>query len=126
MPLTENQLFYVRSKIGDSQPPYVFSTEELNLFYDEFADTNLAKTIVECLECLTIDSAKLFDWKAGFTTQNESDIFDHLDDMLDYWRKKVSISNQVLMARTRAIPPRPKSRPHDVDEDNITGSYSDA
>lgn len=66
----------------------VFSDDELQEFLDEYGTVD--KVILECLEILLVDAARRFDYAAGLTDVKASQVFDHIEKLIAYYKGKAT------------------------------------
>ena len=123
MAATTQQRDDLRLDIGDSGS--VFSDDELDRIWDRAvaaAGTSNnhaleAEARVYAIRQLMANAAKLVSYKANQSTENQSDIFKHLKDLLKYWQEEadeaVSSANAAAAWGTmRKAPARSKDIPN--------------
>lgn len=81
-------------------PPPVEHLVEIKYTFSVFGDAELLefltldgsvlKTAIRCFEILLADSARRFDYASGLTDLKPSQVFDHLNKLLEYFKKKSS------------------------------------
>jgi hypothetical protein len=92
MPATPDQIADFREDIGDIGTPPVFDEDAVQRIYDRaravYTDTNTAEAHMRVLgiQQLLADSAKRVSYKQNQSTENLSDVFKHLKQLLDIWR----------------------------------------
>lgn len=77
----------------------VFSDGELNEFLE--IDGSVDRVVLRCLEILLIDSSRRFDYEAGQTNIKAGQIFLHLNELIKYYRDKISGSESSLKSVNR-------------------------
>lgn len=109
MPLDADQLTDLRADLADTNN--VFSEAELQRAYTRANESyDHAKVIL--IEQLVMNAAKFSDYTVGMTSEQRSQVFEHLKDMLTYFDEKASQSQQVAILGLQAVPPRRKDRPY--------------
>lgn len=106
MSLSAEQLTDLRADLGDQTEPYAFTDLELERLYERAGTYNGAKLLA--IEQLIINSAKFYNYKAGYTQQDEADIFDHLVKVRDILMTQ---GNGMLSAGIAIIPTKHKDEP---------------
>lgn len=88
--MTPEQIAYIRAKSGDNCAPYVASLDTLQIYFDA-AEGDLPTTIVSVLEdrwaAAKAEAGKVTDFGTAVDRAN----VDHIEDLLDYWRKRAGI-----------------------------------
>lgn len=124
---TTEQRTEFRRRIGDNNSSAeVFTDPEIDDLYTEAAQTYSTAlligyyAVVLGLEWLLADAAKLTTYKQNNSTENQSDIFKHLKQLLDLWEGKVE------KAARRATSGVKMSRfgPHRVNDKRLPKSSS--
>ncbi len=106
MSLSAEQLTDLRADLGDQLSPYAFSDAELDRLYER-NDSDWNSTLIMAIEQLLQNSAKLYNYTAGYTRQDEGQVFDHLLKMRDVFLGK---ENNALFVRVS--PKRRKGHRH--------------
>lgn len=110
--LTTAQQNTLRRRIGDTSDTPAFANDELQDAFNEAAESLDATTVI-LLEWLLADAVKLHTYKAGQTTENMDQVYDHLKDRLTYWTSKTAVSQQMKIVGMRSVPPRDRDMPAD-------------
>lgn len=101
----------VQGDLGIGSDQGVFTDDELDRLYTR-ADSDYGTTIYLAFRQLLADAAKFNDYTAGHTSEKKSQLWDHLKEMVAFWREESrSASNQVRFVGATEIPPRRKSTP---------------
>lgn len=94
--LTDPQIAYIRAKSGDNCAPIVVSDPLLQVYYDT-AERDMPTTIVSVLEDrwakAKADAGRVTD----FGTSVDRADMDHIEDLLNYWRKRAGISDGTVL-----------------------------
>lgn len=93
---TDAQRAQFRKRVGDNDDTnQVFEDSEINDIYTEAGEEYTTDKLVGYyavvlgLEMLLADAAKLATYKQNNSSENQSDIFKHLEKLLEYWEAKV-------------------------------------
>lgn len=93
---TEAQRTQFRRRIGDNDASNeVFTDPEVDAIYDEAGDEYTSDkligyyAVVVGVEMLLADAAKLATYRQNNSSENQSDIFKHLKQLLAHWEAKV-------------------------------------
>jgi hypothetical protein len=96
-------LIKLRQLISDDDEPYTFNDREL----DEIIASNIGTTddetlyasIINCLEILLANSAKMFNFRIGQETLDVAQIFQNIRDLIKYYKEKLVSLNKGDVAR---------------------------
>ncbi len=92
MPATEQQISDFREDIGDVGSPPIFDDTAINRIYDRamaaYSDTATyeAEMRVLGIRQLLADAAKRVSYKQNQSSENMSDVFKHLKQLLELWQ----------------------------------------
>ncbi|KAB2861022.1 MAG: hypothetical protein K8L91_07935 [Anaerolineae bacterium] len=92
MPATAQQISDFREDIGDVGSPPIFDDDAVNRIYDRAiaaysdAETYEAEMRVIGIRQLLADAAKRVSYKQNQSSENMSDVFKHLKQLLDLWQ----------------------------------------
>lgn len=107
MALSVTQITDFRADIGDQTSPYAFTDDELDRLYTR-ADGSYNGAIILALEQLLANAVKFYNYTAGFTKAEQSDVFDHLEKLLERKQKK---GNSLKMIGLSVVPPKDRDEP---------------
>lgn len=111
--LTTAQQNTLRRRVGDTGATEAFSDDELQDAFDEALEDLDSSTVI-LLEWLIADAAKFNDYTAGQTSEKKSQVFDHLNKLLQRYEGKVAASNTspgMKIVGMRSVPPRERDEP---------------
>jgi hypothetical protein len=111
-----------RADIGDNGTPPAFSDADIDRLFVRagvaYTDDPTIEAEVRILGIMQLmgDAAKLVNYKQNESSESQSDIFKHLEKMLDIWKKNRdtligAASSAVRLGTTRKKPTRNKSVP---------------
>lgn len=101
MSMTDQELLDFRADMSDEDEPFAWSDDDIQRL-NERANGDYTATKVLAVRQLLTSAAKFYNYTAGYTKQEQKDIFDHLKDLLDMLLKE---KNQVSMAGVTIVPP---------------------
>lgn len=108
MALSDADLTYVQGQLGITDNQNVFTDDELNDYYTRAGD--LAGAIAIGFEMLRVNAAKLVNYTAGQTSEDQGTLFDRFEKLITYWRARSS-SKTPLILGLRRVPPTNKELP---------------
>jgi hypothetical protein len=107
MTLTTDQITDLRADLGDQTVPYAFSDIELDRLYVR-SNMNWEETLRLAIAQLLMNTAKFYNYKAGYTAQDEAQVFEHLLKMQDVF---LSQKNGAYMVGIALVPTKHKQEP---------------
>ena len=110
--LTDDQLTDFRADIGDTGTPSAFSDDELQRLYTRAEESyNLA--VLMAFRQLLGNTWKFTTYRQNQSSENKSDVFKHLQEMVKHWQVIVKADKpQLKIVGRRTIPPVNKSKPN--------------
>ena len=108
--LSADQLSDIQGDLRIGSEEAVFTDTQLNRLFTR-ASSNYEKTVVLALRQMVMDAARYIDYRAGLTSQSKSQIYKQLRDRLAYFERLVEEETPLIIAGTRAVPPRDKDAP---------------
>lgn len=110
---TETQRVRLRADIGANEAS--LPTTEANDIFDQAGETYTTTAAIEAyarviaIQRLLASSAKLTTYRQNQSSENASDVFNHLDKLLTRWERNLSKAaaggqSVVKFGRTRTIP----------------------
>jgi len=112
MALSSDQLTDFRGDIGDDGT--VFTDDELNRLYTRSGSV-YSEAVVLAIRQLLASAVKLHDYRIAQSAESMSQVYDHLEKLLDRWEKIANSEepkSQVRVVGMRGIPPRDKDEPY--------------
>lgn len=106
MSLSAEQLTDFRADLGDQTQPYAFTDLELERLYERAGSYNGAKLLA--IDQLIMNAAKFYNYKAGYTQQDEAEVFKNLVRVREILQTQ---GNGFLQAGISIIPPKHKDEP---------------
>ena len=109
--LTTTQRADMQADLGISSDEAVFTNDELDRLYTR-AESDYDKAVYLAWRQLLADAAKFNDYTAGQTREEKSQVYDHIKDMVAFWKSEsTTATNQVRIVGINEIPPRWKDEP---------------
>ena len=87
MTLTAEQISDMRADLGDQVIPYAFEDLELDRLYTR-NESDWNTTLIMAIDQLLMGTAKFYNYAAGYTRQDEGQVFDHLLKMRDVFASR--------------------------------------
>jgi hypothetical protein len=101
----------MQGDLGISADESVFTNAELDRLYAR-TDSDYNSAVYLAWRQLMADAAKFNDYTAGETQEKKSQIYDHIKDMVDFWKDEARVAaNQVRSIGLLEVPPRDKDSP---------------
>jgi hypothetical protein len=101
----------MQADLGISSDEAVFTNAELDRLYAR-ADSNYNSAVYLAWRQLAANASKFNDYTAGETQEKKSQIYDHIKDMVDFWKDEARVAaNQVRSIGLLEVPPRDKDSP---------------
>ena len=111
MALTAAQRADMQADLGICSDEAVFTDEELDRLYAR-ADSDYNGAVYLAWRQLMADAAKFNDYTAGQTSERKSQVYDHIKDMVAFWKgESTTGTNQMRILGLNEIPPRWKDAP---------------
>ena len=102
---------YVQRMTGIGAAEAVYTNDELDEFYTD-AGADKAETVLLVLYALLADASKLYDYRLAQSSESQSQVFKHLQQLVGTWEKKTgSAAQQVQIEAMRSVPPKNKQEP---------------
>ena len=109
--LTSTQRADMQADLGIGTGEAVFTNDELDRLYTR-ADSDYNEAVYLAWRQLMADAAKFNDYTAGQTQEKKSQVYDHVKDMVAFWKSEsTTATNQVRILGLNEIPPRWKDEP---------------
>lgn len=101
----------MQGDLGITADESVFTNTELDRLYAR-ADSDYNTAVYLGWRQLQANAAKFNDYTAGETEEKKSQIYDHVKDMVDFWKDEARVAaNQVRSIGLLEVPPRHKDEP---------------
>jgi len=111
MALTATQRADFQGDLGIGSDEAVFTNDELDRLYAR-ASSDYNGAVYLAWRQLMADAAKFNDYTAGQTQERKSQIYDHIKDMVSFWKDEARVAtNQVRIVGMLEVPPRDKDTP---------------
>lgn len=112
MALTSEQRADLQADLGLSSDQTVFTDAELDRLYTR-AEENYAAAVYLGWQQILANTTKFFNYTAGQTSIQRSQVFDHVRAMVQHWGDQVDKQggNQLRVVGANPIPPRHKETP---------------
>jgi len=111
MALTSTQRTDIQGDLGIGSDEAVFTNDELDRLYAR-ADSDYNGAVYLGWRQLMADAAKFNNYTAGQTREEKSQVFDHIKDMVSFWKDEARVAtNQVQIVGLLEVPPRNKDAP---------------
>lgn len=110
MTLTTTDRWYVQKMTGIGTAGAVFTDDELDDLYSEAGD-NKDQTVLLVLYALMGNYAKLYDYRLAQSSESQSQVFKHIQQLIAVWEKKAQTDQQVRIVSMRSVPPHDKTEP---------------
>ena len=111
MALTATQRADMQGDLGITADESVFTNTELDRLYAR-ADSDYNSAVYLAWRQLAANAAKFNDYTAGETQEKKSQIWDHIQEMLEFWKDEARVAaNQVRSVGLLEVPPRDKDSP---------------
>jgi hypothetical protein len=111
MALTATQRTDFQGDIGIGSDEAVFTNAELDRLYAR-SDSDYNGAVYLAWRQLMADAAKFNDYTAGQTQEKKSQVYDHIKDMVEFWKDEARVAtNQVRLIGLLEVPPRDKDTP---------------
>jgi hypothetical protein len=103
----------MQGDLGITADESVFTNDELDRLYAR-ADNDYNSAVYLAWRQLQANAAKFNDYTAGETQEKKSQIYDHIKDMVEFWKDEARVAtNQVRSISLLEVPPRWKDAPSD-------------
>lgn len=110
--LSSDQLSDMQGDIGINNTETVFTDTELDRLYNR-ANGDYFLAVILAFDQLLADSAKFTNYTEGQTSEDRSDRFKQIMQLVDYKREQWRGMNQATSVHVHPVPVRSKDRPLD-------------